>query len=398
MPIVDRDAQLIAYDICHQAGDDANLAQATLRLFKQAYLGQLAGNRLAFLEVDEELLRGHGAELEFDQHVGPRMNVRLAAGDDAFALLTGMAERGVPVMVENLVWPEQASEATVQRLQELVRLARCVSIDIRGHDESSLVRALASLRAADKEVVATATYLYEYRTQRACMNLGFDAFQGSYLFKPAEERHVDTLRPNRLNLLRLLAAVQNPDNGPIELEELIRNDAVLSYKLLSCVNSAYFGLPRELKSLQQAAVYFGVTRIRNWIYSMAIGDLDDAPPELLKQALLRARMAELLGRKLPPEQREMAFITGLFSLLDTIVGAPMDRVLSDVPLPDPVRVALVEGSGPLATVLARIRAWESADVASTNNDGEHDADLADAYLHSLEWAEQVYNFAQHQTN
>ncbi|HEX5353538.1 MAG TPA: HDOD domain-containing protein [Rhodanobacteraceae bacterium] len=394
MPIVDRDAQLVAYGICHQAGDDANLAQATLQLFGQSYLDQLAGNRLAFLEMDEELLRGHGADLGFGERVGPRMDVRLAACDDACALLTSMAERGVPVMIENLVWPDGAAEAVTQRLRELVRLARCVSIDVRGHDESSLVRALASLRAADRDVVATASYLYEPRTQRACMNLGFDAFQGSYLFKPAEERLVDTLKPNRLNLLRLLAAVQDPGNGPVELEELIRNDVVLSYKLLNCVNSAYFGLPRELKSLQQAAVYFGVTRIRNWIYSMALGDLDDTSPELLKQALLRARMAELLGRNLPPEQRDVAFITGLFSLLDTIVGAPMGRVLSDVPLPDPVRHALVDGSGPLATVLARIRAWESADAAVAGNADGHDAGLAEAYLQSLEWAEQVYSFAQ----
>ena len=397
MPIVDRDAQLVAYDICYQAGEDANLAQATLQLFRQSYLDQLAGTGLAFLAVDEELLREHVTELGFGERVGPRVDTRLATCDDIHALLAGMAERGVPVLIENLVWPDDASEPQAQRLRELVRLARCVSIDVRGHDESSLVRAVANLRAADRDVVATACYLYEHRTQRACLNLGFDAFQGSYLFKPAEDRLIDTLKPNRLNLLRLLAAIQNPDNGPVELEELIRNDAVLSYKLLNCVISAYFGLPRELKSLQQAAVYFGVTRLRNWVYSMAIGDLDDAPPELLKQALLRARMAELLGRNLPREQRDMAFITGLFSLLDTIVGAPMDRVLADVPLPDPVRQALIDGSGPLATALAQIRAWESADVAAAGNGDGHDPNLADAYLNSVAWTEHVYSFVQRQT-
>ena len=47
--------------------------------------------------------------------------------------------------------------------------------------------------------------------------------------------------------MRLLAAIQDPANGPVELETLIRNDAVLSYKLLNCVNSAYFNLPRKLK-------------------------------------------------------------------------------------------------------------------------------------------------------
>lgn len=391
LPIVDRDAQLIAYDICHQVSGDASSAQATLALFRQGYLSQLAGNGIAFVAVDDELLSEHADALAFDQRTGPRIDAALAMRDDAFNWVRDIAARGVPVMLENPTWWPADEADPAHRLQELVRLARCVSIDVRGHDEASLVRAVANLRVADRNVVATASYLYEHRTQRACLNMGFDAFEGSYLFKPAEEQFVDTLKPNRLNLLRLLAAVQNPDNGPAELEELIRNDAVLSYKLLSCVNSAYFGLPRELKSLQQAAVYFGVTRIRNWVYSMALGDLDDAPPELLKQALLRARMAELLSSKLPAELRETAFITGLFSMLDTIMGVPMKQVLSDVPLHDAVRQALLEGTGPLGNVLAKIRAWESADASTVEDVG---VDVAEAYLHSVEWAEHVYSFVE----
>ncbi|MGH8155187.1 MAG: EAL and HDOD domain-containing protein [Rhodanobacteraceae bacterium] len=396
MPIMDRDAQLVAYDICHQAGDGAtNLAQATLQLFEQAYLAQLAGDRLAFLAVDEELLREHGDALRFDERVGPRVNAKLAASDDAYALLTGMAGRGVPIMVDNLVWPEAPSDVEAERLRELVRLAQCVSIDVRGHDESSLVRALACLRAADRDAVVTASYLYEQRTQRVCMNLGFDAFEGSYLFRPTEEQLVDTLKPNRISMLQLLAAIQNPDNGPVELEALIRNDAVLSYKLLACVNSAYFNLPRELKSLQQAAIYFGVTRIRNWVYAMALGDLDDTPPEVLKQALLRARMAELLNAKMPADQRELAFTMGLFSLLDTIMGMPMQRVLADLPVADAVRHALVDGRGPLGATLNRIRVWERVDAADAGNaEGGDDTEVAEAYLGALEWAEHVYSFAQ----
>lgn len=394
MPILDRDAELVAYDLCHQANDGASLADATLRLFNHSALPYLTGKHTSFLEVDADLLRGQAEHLAFNTNLGPRVLAELALADDIFDTIRGMAGRGVPIMLDNLVWPVDASVATADRLRELVKLSRLVSIDIRRHNESSMVRALGCLRAADHDVVATATFLYERRTQRVCLNLGFDAFEGTYLFKPADEQRVDHLKPNRVNLLRLLAAVQDPENGPIELEELIRNDAVLSYKLLNCVNSAYFGLPRELKSLQQAAVYFGTTRIRNWVYSLAIGDLDDAPPELLKQALLRARMAELAGGGLPPDQRDMAFMAGLFSLLDTLMGAPMERILEDVPVPDPVRAALVDGRGPLGYLLGRIRAWEHGEAGASGSVHAGGVPLSEAYLRALEWAEHVYSFAQ----
>lgn len=394
VPILDRNVQLVAYDIRHQSEEgDATLASATLQLFGLvALLDQLTGRQLSFFAVDAELLRGHAELLRFDGRVGPRVDVELAACDDVYAVLRGMSARGVPVMIENLVWSDALSEARAQRVEELAQLASHVSIDPGRHDQATLQRTLGRLRAADTVVVASC--LEDREVHGACMDLGFDAFEGSYLFEPPVKSAVDTLKPSRLNVLRLLAAVQDPDNGPMELEALIRNDAVLSYKLLACVNSAYFGVPRELKSLQQAAVYFGVNHIRNWVYAMAVGDLDDAPPEVLKQALLRARMGELLGRHLPSEQREMAFTMGLFSLLDTIMGVPMERVLADVPVAAEVREALVAGTGPLAGVLQQIRAWESGHVVRATNSGGVVVDLAEAYLDSLEWAEHVYSHAQ----
>lgn len=391
MPILDRDAQLVAYEICHQAGSDGSRTQATVQLLGDPCLKFLTGNKLSFLVADAELLRGSADGLRFDERVGPRVDAELAVCDDVFAVLRGLAGRGVPVMIDNPVWPDEVppGEAT-QRLRELVQMVRCVGIDVRRHDESTLLFAVASLRAARAGVTIAATCVQDRRAHRACMDLGFDAFEGPYLLQPAPQRVVDTLKPNRVNVLRLLAAVQNPDNGPVEIEELIRNDAVLSYKLLNCVNSAYFSLPRELKSLQQAAIYFGVARLRNWVYAMALGDLDDAPPEVLKQALLRARMAEILAQRMPSEQREMAFTAGLFSLLDAIMGVAMQQVLTDVPVADLVRNALVGGTGPLAAVLQRIRDWENLDARV----GGADAEAAEAYLGAVEWAEHVYSFAQ----
>jgi EAL and modified HD-GYP domain-containing signal transduction protein len=394
VPILDRNVQLAAYDIRHQATEGGDsLASATLQLFGLvSLLEQLTGSQLSFLAVDEELLRRHAELLRFDGRLGPRVDADLAVCDDAYAALRGMATRGVPVMIDNLVWGNDLTEASAARLEELAQLASHVSIDPRRYDDATLQRSVARLRAADVAIVASC--LEDHSDHSACMDLGFDYFEGPYHFKPPPKSAGDTLKPSRLNVLRLLAAVQDPENGPVELEQLIRNDAVLSYKLLACVNSAYFGLPRELKSLQQAAVFFGVTRIRNWVYAMALGDLDDASPEVLKQALLRARMGELLSRHMRPEYREMCFTMGLFSLLDTIMGIPMERVLADVPVADEVRDALVGSSGPLGPVLQQIRAWESGHIVrATGTDGLV-VDLAEAYLDSLEWAEHVYSHAQ----
>ena len=58
-------------------------------------------------------------------------------------------------------------------------------------------------------------------------------------------------------LLKLLEACDN-ENTPIsEIASIISKDPVLSLKVLQLVNSAYYGLRKKFKSVEQAVVYLG---------------------------------------------------------------------------------------------------------------------------------------------
>lgn len=234
-------------------------------------------------------------------------------------------------------------------------------------------------------------------TYGRCKSLPFQAVQGRYLLVP-QQIEVPVLTPNRLSLLRLMGALQESNAGPVELGEIIRDDAVLSYKLLGCVNSAYFALPRELKSIQQAAIFFGVARLRNWINTMALSSMDDRPPELLRAALIRAHMCERLAQGMPSGLQDMAFTAGLLSLLDTLLCAPMEFVLSHLPLATDIRDALIDGRGPFAPLLGQIYAWEAADTQAAQFEKQDIRRVARAYFAATQWADQVYSFAEQRVN
>lgn len=227
----------------------------------------------------------------------------------------------------------------------------------------------------------------------AATALGCDGFQGCYLCEP--ESVVSTsLRENKVSVLRLLAAIEDPSNGPVELDAIIRTDATLSYKVLRCVNSAYFSLPVKVRSVLHATVYLGVNRIRNWIRMIAISGLQDCPTELLKFALIRGRMCELLAAKLPNDQREMAFTVGLFSLLDALLNAPLDDLLSRIPLTDEIRNALVKRTGPLARLLEPVEACERGDWRKLEASGFAAGICAGAYVDAVAWAENVFEIGE----
>ena len=229
----------------------------------------------------------------------------------------------------------------------------------------------------------------DHATYHRCLELPLQAIQGRYLLVP-ETVEVPVLAANRLSMLRLMREMQVSNPGPIELGNLIRDDAVLSFKLLSCVNSAYFALPRQLKSVQQAAIFFGVTRMCNWIYTMSLSGMDDRPPELLRAALIRAQMCQIMAGGMSREQQETAFTVGLFSLLDVLMSAPMEMVLSQLPLVPEISTALLRREGTYGVLLQQVCAWESGDMSGLQAQPQRVQRMAAIYLQATQWADQVF--------
>jgi len=143
-----------------------------------------------------------------------------------------------------------------------------------------------------------------------------------------------------------------------------------------------------------ATVYLGVNRIRNWIRMIAISGLKDCPTELLKFALIRGRMCELLAAKLPNDQREMAFTVGLFSLLDALMNTPLEELLARIPLADEIRNALVKRTGSLARLLEPVEACERGDWRRLEASSVPAAACAEAYVDAVTWAENVFEIGE----
>jgi EAL and modified HD-GYP domain-containing signal transduction protein len=297
--------------------------------------------------------------------------------------LQQMAERGCQLLLDAGDTDLEADRA----LQPLLQVAQLVRLDASLLDLETLKERTEALHARGMRVIIG--QVNDHPTYERCLELPAQAIQGRYLLIP-QPVAVPVLTGNRMSMLRLMGALQQNNPGPVELGNIIRDDAVLSYKLLSCVNSAYFALPRQLKSVQQAAIFFGVTRMRNWIETMALCSMGDQPPELLRAALIRAHMCEKLAKGMPNGGSETAFTVGLFSLLDTLMCAPMDFLLSHLRLVPEVSSALTDHSGPFGELLKQILTWEAGEMTSASASPKLIQHMASVYLSATQWADQVH--------
>jgi c-di-GMP-related signal transduction protein len=166
-------------------------------------------------------------------------------------------------------------------------------------------------------------------------------------------------RARALQLVQLVSA----DADTHEIEAVLRQDATLSYHLLRVVNSVALGGRREITSFAQAILLLGRQQLRRWLHLMLFAARDDDPRSAMLGAhvTLRARSMELLAEAcgLDRAAQERAFMAGMFSLLGTLFGQPMQQVLATLTLPDDLRHALLQREGVLGQQLNAVEAAEA---------------------------------------
>ena len=234
----------------------------------------------------------------------------------------------------------------------------------------------------------------ETAAQHALMEgLGVKLFQGYWFAQPALVK-TRTLRPSQATIIQLINLVRQ-QGSTTEIENLLKKDPTLSFNLLRFINSSGFGLSCEITSFRHAVMILGLKKLFRWAaLLLTTSRANGTAPAVGSTAVVRGRLMELLAAELlPPEDCDNAFVVGVFSLLDTMLGMPLEDALVSVALPESVQDALLHGTGVFAPFLALTLACESGDDAAFahNADALHlsNRQVNWAHLQALTWAENL---------
>lgn len=386
-PIYDASMAVAAYELLYRASPASRKAQvgdpgsATMEVITGAALeiglDRLAGGLPVHINFPEELLVKlpdlpmHADRVVIEVLEDVRATPQVLQG------IRTLRARGHRIALDD--YSPQVSDP------RLLEVAHIVKLEISHPPADELARLARELRAAGFQLIAENV---ESREEfERCVALGFTGFQGNFLQQP-ETFSARRVPVSRLGALRLAASLQNADYSLDEVERLLSQDVTLSYRVLRCINSSYYNLPRKVESIRQAVVILGLDTLRQLSGLLCLQGLDDRPPSLIVQAMTRGRMCEQLGKLGGAHDAGAFFITGLFSLLNALLGLPTRKVVEDLPLTPAVVNALVAGEGQLGAALQCARAYERGVW-----DHAVYADLAPhliraAYVDALFWAEQ----------
>jgi c-di-GMP phosphodiesterase len=152
-----------------------------------------------------------------------------------------------------------------------------------------------------------------------------------------------------------------------KLEEAISLDPTLAFKLLRYINSPAFGLRVEVSSFRHALMLLGHQRLKRWLALLLASaskehDMKPVMFAALRRGLLMEELVRASVGASDEQMRSEAFICGVFSLLDRMLGQPFSELLGSVPVPESVRTALVDAQGPFQPLLEVVTSVENESI------------------------------------
>jgi len=324
-PVFNKEGRIVAYEVYLRKKD--NMLE---------YPKEVPYNRSAYIIL--QILTEHGID-----RVGEGKKVMLNVSVDAllnrafenlppekliFELLKPQIQVGEVIIGQALKSMSRFKEAGAlfasyyelledERYQKFIEGSSFISVDFSHLND----KRIEQLKAKGKKVIVTKIETKEQYEK--ALKVG-DFFEGNYLESPYILKEFEIAPYLKTTLLRLMSVVHNAQSTK-EIAEFISYDVGLTAKLLRFVNSAYFSPIQEIKSVEQACSMLGLKNLKNFIFLLAMNDyISVENATLWKRSLVRAFLAKSVAERIAPGLEDAAYLVGLFSLIDEILG--VDKV------------------------------------------------------------------------
>jgi EAL and modified HD-GYP domain-containing signal transduction protein len=394
--ILDRNQDLHAFELLFRSGDtnaarftDGTMATATVmrHVLNEFGLDAVLGKYRGFINLDETMIMSDLIELLPRNRVVLEVLETVELTDRIVKRLTDLKAQGFSLALDDVVGLPPALERVLSSID-------IVKVDIQQLPMDAVAQMADKLKLRGVRLLAEKV---DDRSQvQACLDAGFELFQGYYFAKPqiiAGKR----LAPAEVTIMRLLGLLVG-DAPTDEIETLLKQEPGLTMNLLRLTNSVGAGARNRVSSVASALLVLGRRQLLRWLqlllYSAHSGS-SQLPTALMQLAATRGRFMELLaGAWHDNALSDRAFMTGIMSLMDTLLSTSIADILGQVPVADDVKHALLHRKGRLGGLLDVVEAVEARnpqamDALLASLPGLSVAAVEQAHLTALAWANSI---------
>lgn len=388
-PVFDRNMRVFGYELLFRrtvedetakiANDGDQVSRQMVDTTLVVGLDTLCDGGRAFINCTRDTLTSGVLDLLPPQFVVAEVLEDVPHDEEVVAACRQLGEKGFLIALDDVVSLDDHSE--------LSPFAHFIKVDFRLTTAEQ--RQQLADRYASQGVALLAEKVETYEEHIEAQKMGFQYFQGFFFQKPHLMAALD-ISALHLNHLQLLAVAQDPEPDVDRLEELIKSEPALSYRLLRYMNSPLFLFSAPIVSVRHALVLLGLEQLRQWVSVVALVSMGgDKPLGTVVWALVRARYCELLASKLVPRQPGM-FLLGLLSSLPALLDLPLEAILKRLPVAPEIKNALMGRQNRCRQIYELVMAYESGDwetcLARGKSLGLSEAQISECYMEAVKWA------------
>jgi c-di-GMP-related signal transduction protein len=388
-PIFDLHKRVYGYELLFRSGldnifkqedPDQASSQVIIDSFFLHNISALTGRKRAFINVTRDLLLKEYLLLIPRQLVVVEILENIDPDSEVIAACKKLKKAGYLLAMDDFVYGE--------KYKPFMDLADFIKIDFLSTAEKerkSLPQNFSPLGIGflAEKVETPATF-------QEALESGYTYFQGNFFSKPTIIPGKD-LPGYKLHYFRIIQEINRPEISFERLEELIKKEISLSYKLFRYINSAFFGLKNKVHSIQHAMALLGEKEVKKWLSFITLATIgEDKPEELAVQAIIRARFCESLAPHVGlPSRADGLFLMGMFSLLDAFLDRPLSDLLMEIPLDTDIKKALLGEENRFGELYQCVLAYERGEWGKLSEHGKKfkitEALLSQLYLGAVEW-------------
>jgi c-di-GMP-related signal transduction protein len=389
-PILTREQKVFGYELLFRDGvenffrssDPEAAARSTLDSTLLMGFDVLCDGHKAFINCTRDLLLKDGITLLPAEQTVVEILEQIEPDDLVVAACLRLKSGGYTIALDDFVANDPR--------EPLAPLVDILKVDFERTNRAEQIALVKQYAPSGRRMLAEKVETQDQFA--AAQEMGYVYFQG-YFFRRPEVLRAREIPTNQMNYLRLLAAVSKDEMDLREVEQIIKTEASILYRLLRYLNSPIFGMRNEIHSIRHGLAILGEREIRRWIRLVTLVSAgEQKSSDLVLSALVRARFCELVGSKIPRTQSDL-FLVGMVSMMDAILEIPMEEILDKIALDKDTKSVLSGTGGRLQPVYELMLAQEGGKWQPAKESAERlhitESETGEMWWQAMQWGRQV---------
>jgi EAL and modified HD-GYP domain-containing signal transduction protein len=323
------------------------------------------------------------------------LEVSLPSNPDDLSIIDSIAEKMVELKERgfHLACSEVVFESKYEKWFNLIDCIKFSNTDISKFSQEDLRALLTQVKKGKEKNKILIAEKVETRQQFDLLKkVKFDYFQGFFFSKPINMA-VKITNPGMTTMLKLINLVIAEAEFK-DIEDILKTDAAISFKLLRYLNSYGVGGGQKVETFNRALMILGYKKLLKWLTILFTSVEKKQGSDIIsKTALMRAKFMENIALEIDKRDADSYFMVGMFSMLDALLDVRLDIALNSINISDEIKNSVLKQEGKYAELLHIAKMLEKNEwieiLASLFKLGIDTDMMNEKYMEAIKWVEEL---------